>query len=101
MNRIILVEQPYKKPAFKELSSISKGLKSIWITWSKAVRSNSFIEHIWANAFLPIYWMLFGRIILDFSQEQYAKAYLPMYSTPSPKLMLIISLLANGQIGEL
>ena len=45
--------------------------------------------------------MLFGRTILDFSQEQYAKAYLPMYSTPSSKLMLIISLLANGQLGAL
>ena len=101
MNQIIPVPLEYKKPSSKEPPLNSKGSKSIWITWSKAVRSNSFIEHIWAKALLPIYWMLFGRTILDFSQWQCAKAYLPMYSTPSSKLMLIISLVVNDQSGEL
>ena len=45
--------------------------------------------------------MLFGRRILDFSQEQFSKANAPMYSTPSSKLILIISLLANRQLREL
>ena len=45
--------------------------------------------------------MLFGRTILDFSQEQYLKARSPMYSTPSSKLMLIISLLVNDQWEQL
>ena len=96
LNRIIPVELQYKKPALK-----SKGSASILIVWSKAVRSNSFMESIWAKALLPIYWMLFGRTILDFTQEHSAKAHLPMYSTPSWKLMLIISLLVNVQIGTL
>ena len=97
MNRIILVSLQYKKPV---KWNSSKGSASIWITWSKAVRSNSFIESISAKAFLPIYWMLFGRTILDFSQSQRSKADSPMYSIPSSKLMLIISLLVNRP-GEL
>ncbi|MDD6145400.1 MAG: hypothetical protein PUB26_03890 [Mycoplasmataceae bacterium] len=96
MNRIIQVKLPYKKPALAK-----KGSKSIWITWSKAVRSNSFMESIWANAFLPIYWMLFDRTILDFALEQHSKANSPMYSTPSSKLMLIISLLVNDKLEKL
>ena len=96
MNRIIPAALPYKKPVLEP-----KGSAYIWITWSKADKSNSFMEFIWANAFLPIYWMLFGRTILDFTPEQYSKADLPMCLTPSSKLMLIISLLVNKQWGEL
>ena len=59
------------------------------------------MKSIRANALLPIYWMLFGRTILEFSQEQRSKADSPMYSTPSSKLMLIISLLVNHHLGEL
>ena len=98
MNRIILVEQPYKKPLKLKPS---KGSASILITWSKAVRSNSFIEFISAKAPLPIYRMLFGRTILEFLQEQRWKADSPMYSTPSSKLMLIISLLVNDKLEKL
>ena len=72
------------------------------ITWSKADKSNSFKGLISAKALLPMCWRLFGKTSLsDFRSSHFLNASLPISSIPSSKLILIISLLVNEQIGEL
>ena len=91
--QIVLILVSYKQP------SLLNGLASILITWSKAVRSNSFNYSMLAKARLSIQVRLFGKTsLLDSRSLQFWKAPSPISSTPSSKLSPIISLLLKNKL---
>ena len=86
----------YKQP------SLLNGLASILITWSKAVRSNSFNGVILPKTPLPMCFRLFGEVMLsDSRSSHFLNASFPISSIPSSKLRPIISLSERPQLREL
>ena len=94
--QIVLILVPCKQP------SLSKGLASILITWSKADKSNSSKGLISAKALLPICCRLFGKTsLLDFRSSHFSNASFPISSIRLLKLMSMISLLERNVLREL
>ena len=96
LTQMVFILVLYKQP------SLSKGLASILITWSKADKSNSSKGLISAKALLPICCRLFGKTsLLDFRSSHFSNASFPISSIPLLKLMSMISLLERNVLREL